>query len=152
MNGSLTRMIHPFLAMGVNVSRGLIHSLVEIKEDVVRYYKDPGVLLSGNPPMFNWTLYDSVNFSLSTGIWESQPGKWRVAYTEWEWCVIQHGKCSVVGDDGSIVSASAGDSFVIEPGFVGTWEVIEPVRKLWVIRTFVAPTVAGSNRSSGEIK
>jgi uncharacterized cupin superfamily protein len=29
---------------------------------------------------------------------------------------------------------AAGDAFVIQPGFEGTWEVVETTRKLFVIR------------------
>jgi uncharacterized cupin superfamily protein len=33
-----------------------------------------------------------------------------------------------------VISAGPGDAFVIEPGFTGTWEVVETMRKRWVIR------------------
>ncbi len=44
------------------------------------------------------------------------------------------GRCAVTGDDGSRIEAGPGESFVIEPGFTGTWEVVEPMHKLWVVR------------------
>jgi uncharacterized cupin superfamily protein len=39
----------------------------------------------------------------------------------------------VEGDDGTRITAGPGDAFVIEPGFAGTWEVLETMRKHWVI-------------------
>lgn len=35
-------------------------------------------------------------------------------------------------DGGTPRRFRAGDTFVLRPGFVGTWETIETVRKLWV--------------------
>ena len=37
-------------------------------------------------------------------------------------------------DGGEPATVRAGDSFVIRPGFRGTWEVIETTRKDYVIR------------------
>jgi uncharacterized cupin superfamily protein len=47
--------------------------------------------------------------------------------------VVVFGHCVIEGDDGSRIEAKAGDAFVIEPGFAGTWEVLETMRKHWVI-------------------
>jgi uncharacterized cupin superfamily protein len=44
------------------------------------------------------------------------------------------GRCIVTGDDGTKIQAGPGDAFVIEPGFNGTWEVLETMRKHWVIQ------------------
>jgi uncharacterized cupin superfamily protein len=43
------------------------------------------------------------------------------------------GRCVIAGDDGSRLEAGPGDAFVIEPGFTGSWEVLETMRKRWVI-------------------
>lgn len=34
---------------------------------------------------------------------------------------------------GNAVTVSAGESFVIPRGFVGTWEVVEPTKKIYVV-------------------
>ena len=36
--------------------------------------------------------------------------------------------------DGVTREIGPGDSFVLQPGFSGTWEVVETTRKLFVIR------------------
>ena len=68
------------------------------------------------------------------GIWEASPGKWRIEYDEWEFCHILSGRSVIAGDDGETRTVSAGDAFVIRPGFKGTWEVLETTRKEYVIR------------------
>ena len=67
--------------------------------------------------------------------YESSPGKWRISYEEWEYCRILSGR-SVITDEttGEAHEVRAGDSFILRPGFRGTWEVIETTRKDYVIR------------------
>jgi uncharacterized cupin superfamily protein len=91
-------------------------------------------IVSGSPQTRTWVHYDDAAQKLSAGVWEATPGKWRIAYTEWEYVRMLSGSCILTGDDGSTLTAGPGDAFVIEPGFTGTWEVTEPMRKLWVIR------------------
>jgi uncharacterized protein len=68
------------------------------------------------------------------GEWSATPGAWRVSYDEWEFCHLLEGACELVGEDGRAERYSAGDSFVIEPGFRGVWRVLAPMRKRFVIR------------------
>ena len=62
---------------------------------------------------------------------EAQPGKWRVVFTESEFCHLLAGVIVVTGDDGSQCTFRAGDAFVSPAGFTGTWEIIEPAKKLY---------------------
>ena len=68
------------------------------------------------------------------GIWEATPGKWRIVYEEWEFCHILSGVSVIEEEGGGAVTVRAGDSFVLRPGFKGTWEVLETTRKEYVIR------------------
>ncbi|MBN8607322.1 MAG: DUF861 domain-containing protein [Caulobacterales bacterium] len=69
------------------------------------------------------------------GEWSATIGAWRVRYDEWEFCHMLEGVCELVPDDGGDAKRfGAGDSFVIEPGFVGVWRVIAPMKKRFVIR------------------
>ncbi|MGH6862457.1 MAG: cupin domain-containing protein, partial [Phyllobacterium sp.] len=68
------------------------------------------------------------------GIWEATEGKWRIAYDEWEYCHILSGRSIITEDGGEERHVGAGDSFVLRPGFRGTWEVLETTRKEYVIR------------------
>jgi uncharacterized cupin superfamily protein len=68
------------------------------------------------------------------GEWSADAGAWRVNYEEWEFCHVLEGVCELVPDDGAPQRFSAGDSFVIEPGFSGVWRVLEPMKKRFFIR------------------
>ncbi len=93
----------------------------------------PEKVLVGDPQFTTWNVEDRDG--LYCGIWESTPGKWRIAYDEWEYCRILSGR-SVITDDatGEAHTLTAGDSFILRPGFTGSWEVIETTRKDYVIR------------------
>jgi len=93
---------------------------------------DPARLIAGDPVHTAWTVEDRDG--LLAGLWQSTPGKWRVAYDEWEYCRILSGVSVVTGDDGGAVTLAAGDSLILRPGFAGTWEVVETTRKEFVIR------------------
>ena len=94
----------------------------------------PEKVISGEPMARTIVLYENPARGLAAGEWEASPGKWRIAYTEWEYVEVISGACVLEGEDGSRIEAVAGERFVIEPGFAGTWEVREPMRKSWVIR------------------
>lgn len=97
------------------------------------YFLPPEKLISGNPRQTVWMHYKDPSGRFFVGVWRSEPGRWRIAYTEEEFCQMLEGKSIVTRDDGHSVTVSAGESFVIPRGFVGTWEVVEPTTKRFVI-------------------
>ncbi|MCB6179498.1 cupin domain-containing protein [Rhodobacter sp. Har01] len=94
---------------------------------------DPAKVLAGDPVHTTWNLVEDDG--LYCGLWQSTPGKWRVAYVEWEYVHILQGHSILTAADGTETRLRAGDSFVIRPGFEGTWEVVETTLKDYVIRT-----------------
>ena len=94
---------------------------------------DPGRIVSGSPEACVRNGYSSSDDRRHVGLWDCSPGSWRVSYDEWEYCLILSGKVRLTGDDNTVIEASAGDSLVLEPGYSGVWEVLEPTRKLYVI-------------------
>ena len=60
-------------------------------------------------------------------------GRWRVVFTESEFCHLLAGVIVVTGDDGSERMFRAGDAFVSPAGFTGIWDVREPARKYYAI-------------------
>ncbi|WP_428407012.1 cupin domain-containing protein [Hyphococcus sp.] len=93
----------------------------------------PDRILSGDPKFRTWNIEERPG-GLYAGVWESTPGKWRIDYDEWEYCRILSGVSVIAEDGGEMRRVSAGDSFIIRPGFKGTWEVLETTRKEYVIR------------------
>ena len=93
----------------------------------------PDRLISGQPKFRTWNV-EEADGGLYAGIWESTPGKWRIVYDEWEFCHILSGVSIVAEKGGEARTVRAGDSFVLRPGFKGTWEVVETTRKEYVVR------------------
>jgi uncharacterized cupin superfamily protein len=89
--------------------------------------------LSGDPLQRVWNQYTDASGKFSAGTWSSEVGKWRITYTEEEYCRILQGISLITDDSGHSVTVSAGDELVIPRGFEGTWEVIEPTHKVYVI-------------------
>ena len=92
----------------------------------------PGTPLSGDPHTVTLNGYESADGKRLMGIWESSPGIWKVDYKDWEYCHFLEGRCILTPKGGKPIELKAGDVFVIEPGFRGTWEVVERVRKYYV--------------------
>lgn len=89
-------------------------------------------IIHGSPVHRTWNIEERDG--LYAGIWESTPGKWRISYDEWEFCHILSGVSVIAEDGGELRRVCAGDSFILRPGFKGTWEVLETTRKEYVIR------------------
>jgi uncharacterized cupin superfamily protein len=97
------------------------------------YRLPPEKLIEGDPQQTLWMHYTDPTQQFFVGMWRSEPGKWRIAYTEQEYCHLLEGRSIVTDAEGLAVSLVAGDSFVIPRGFVGTWEVVETTTKRFVI-------------------
>lgn len=93
---------------------------------------DAAKIISGDPVHTTWNIEDRDG--LYCGIWQSTPGKWRVSYDEWEYCTILEGVSVIEENGGEAFSVKAGDSFILQPGFNGTWQVLETTRKEYVIK------------------
>ena len=94
---------------------------------------NPERVVAGSPIFRTWNCEEAEG-GLYAGIWEATPGKWQVVYDEWEFCHILSGHSIITEDGGTERHVRAGDSFVLRPGFRGTWEVLETTRKEYVIR------------------
>lgn len=90
-------------------------------------------LISGAPEFTTWNL-EEADGGIYAGLWQSTPGKWRIAYDEWEYFHILEGLSVVSEDGGEVVTLKAGDRMILRPGFKGTWEVVETTLKDYVIR------------------
>ncbi len=77
--------------------------------------------------------YTDPSGKYCAGLWASEVGKWRIAYTEEEYCRMLDGVSVITDEQGIAVTVRPGDEFVIPRGFAGTWEVVEPTRKRFVI-------------------
>lgn len=87
----------------------------------------------GQPMQRTWNHFTSADERFFAGIWEAEPGCWRIRYTENEFCQILSGRSIVRDASGAETPLSAGDNFVIPAGFEGEWEVVETTRKIYAI-------------------
>ena len=69
-----------------------------------------------------------------SGYWEATPGTFHVTYTSYEFVHLIEGKVTITPDGGKAVTVAAGDAFVVEKEFKGTWKIEEKVRKHFAIR------------------
>ena len=90
-------------------------------------------ILAGDPVQRVWNLHSSDDGHFHSGVWECQPGKWRVVFTETEFCHLLEGVIVVTSQDGATRRFVAGEAFVSPSGFEGTWEVVELARKRYAI-------------------
>ncbi|WP_233872070.1 cupin domain-containing protein [Paraburkholderia adhaesiva] len=97
------------------------------------YRVAPEKLISGDPVQTLTQGFTSPCGQFSTGVWASTPGHWRVNYTEMEYCEILKGVSVIRDEAGKEKVLREGDRFVIPAGFKGTWEVVEPCEKIYVV-------------------
>ncbi len=91
----------------------------------------PEKVLAGDPVHTTWNLEERDG--LYSGMWQSTPGKWKVSYAEWEYVHIHAGVSILTDAAGTATTLRAGDSWIIRPGFEGTWECVETTLKDYVI-------------------
>lgn len=90
-------------------------------------------LLTGSPrqTVTNYFAEDTNQFF--AGRWSSTPGKWRIRYSESEFCCLTAGRVALENRAGMRWEFGAGDGFVVPAGFEGTWEVLETCTKFYAI-------------------
>jgi uncharacterized cupin superfamily protein len=93
----------------------------------------PEKILAGIPRTRVSNQYADPSQQFFCGLWSSTAGKWRVRYTEYEFCVLMEGRLRIESLAGEKLDLRAGDAFVVPAGFEGIWEVIEPCKKWYAI-------------------
>ncbi len=93
----------------------------------------PEKILAGIPRTRVSNQYSDGTQQFFCGLWTSTSGKWRIRYTEHEFCVLIEGRVRIESSAGERVELRAGDAFVVPAGFDGTWEVVEPCKKWYAV-------------------
>ena len=93
----------------------------------------PDRLVNGNPLRSTWNLYEKSG--VSAGIWACEPGAWRIAFADNkdEYFHVLEGRIRITDDQGLAREFGPGDACVIPCGFTGLFEVLEAVRKHYVV-------------------
>ncbi|ACJ00960.1 cupin domain-containing protein [Rhodospirillum centenum] len=101
--------------------------------DAESYRPDAAKVLAGDPVQQVANVFSSADGRFNCGVWSGEPGKWRVSFSENEFCRLLEGVLIVTADDGPARTFRAGDAFVMPAGFEGTWEVVERATKLYAV-------------------
>lgn len=72
--------------------------------------------------------------SSEMGVWQCTPGRWRCDVVSDEFCYFLSGKAIYTADDGVITTVEAGYAGAFPAGWAGECEVIETVRKVYMVR------------------
>lgn len=99
-------------------------------------YIPPETLESGDPKERGRSFYADQTKQLDAGVWECEPNRHVIEAAPYdEFVYLLEGRIDVIDDQGAVESYAAGDSFVMPRGCRCTWDVKEPVRKLYVVLT-----------------
>ncbi|GHD60081.1 cupin domain-containing protein [Jeongeupia chitinilytica] len=93
----------------------------------------PDRRVDGNPQRTTWEHY--ARQGLSSGIWACEVGSWHIRFADNRdefFCVIA-GRVRLHAETGGMTEFGPGDAGVIPAGFVGRFEVVEAVRKYFVV-------------------
>lgn len=85
--------------------------------------------VEGNPTMKTWVEYTAEDGSSVSGWWSATPGTYHATYSDLEFVHMIEGEIVITPDGGTPVTVKAGDAFVVEKDFVGTWEIKKEVFK-----------------------
>ena len=93
----------------------------------------PDRLVTGNPLRTTWNHYEDAG--VSAGTWACEPGAWRIAFADGkdEFFHVLEGRIRITDEGGTAKEFGPGDACVIPGGFSGLFEVLEAVRKHYVI-------------------
>lgn len=87
---------------------------------------------SGDPQTSGIAFFEG--HGVSVGVWECTPGGWSIADRgDTETMLLLAGRVRITPLDGDPVELEEGDVFVLPKGWSGRWDVLDTVRKLYVI-------------------
>jgi len=108
------------------------HGLTQ--SEVTVDYPRPDRLVDGNPKRLTESLYEHPN--MNCGIWSCEVGAWNIVFADNKQEFFQVIEGVVRLHDAnrqSFIEIKAGEAGIIPPGFKGKFEVVEAVRKYFVV-------------------
>jgi uncharacterized cupin superfamily protein len=90
-------------------------------------------LIAGDPQQVVSNHFSDTTQQFHSGIWSSSSGKWRIQYSESEFCCLTRGRVALENLAGQRWEFGPGEAFVVPAGFEGTWQVIDDCTKFYAI-------------------
>jgi len=88
---------------------------------------------AGNP---QWMYAALTEGATDSGVWSSTIGGWdETDYPADEVMILTEGRLRITETNGSVHELGAGDMFFLPKGWAGRWDVLEDMRKIYVIIT-----------------
>jgi uncharacterized cupin superfamily protein len=111
------------------------HQIVDFRTPIAGEATSPAAdrLVAGNPSQQVFNYFSDATQQFHSGVWSSTRGKWRIRYSESEFCCLTRGRVALENETGERWVFGAGDGFLVPAGFSGTWEVIEDCTKFYAI-------------------
>jgi len=89
---------------------------------------------SGEPRMSGRIFFGADDGPVEVGVWACTPGGWAIVdRPDTETVQILTGRARLTDAGGRSADLGPGDVLVLPRGWSGRWDVLEPVRKLYVI-------------------
>jgi uncharacterized protein len=89
---------------------------------------------SGDPQVAARVLARDAASGTEVGVWSCTPGGWPVdSRTDTEVAHILSGRAVITDEGGARRELGAGDAIILPVGWTGRWDVVEDVRKLYVL-------------------
>jgi uncharacterized cupin superfamily protein len=87
---------------------------------------------SGEPMMSGRIFYEADGIQI--GVWECTPGGWNIENrADTETVRILAGRARLTDAGGRSVELTAGDGLVLPKGWSGRWDILETVRKHYIV-------------------
>jgi uncharacterized cupin superfamily protein len=92
-------------------------------------------LVHGKPLRKTYTHYANADGTVDAGLWECEPGAWRIDFADKrdEFFHVLQGRIRITAEAGEAREFGPGMPCLIPAGFKGLFEVLEPVRKIYVM-------------------
>ena len=114
------------------MSKPTVFVVEDKKANVIETDLDGWKKVQGEPTMKTWIEY--ATDEALVGTWEATVGTYHATYTSFEFVHLIEGKIIITPDGGEAYTVKAGDAFVIEKDFAGTWKIEEAVKKHFYIK------------------
>ncbi len=91
--------------------------------------------VDGNPLRTTRNHFTNDSGEIFSGVWASEKGSWNIVMgpREDEFFQVLEGRCRLVSESGEAVDAGPGEALIIPAGFKGRFEVLEAMKKNYVI-------------------
>lgn len=88
-------------------------------------------ITDGTPTQSGHIAFKDPAGKFQCGIWSATPGAVHTVFPVDEFAYILEGKLRIVPDEGEAVVVGAGEVLISPAGWRGTWEILEPTRKVF---------------------